>query len=133
MCFCIMFASFLMDFDLHVGVIFHVFCITSSSVDFTCICHYVFKEFYVFFEVFMLISVVLSIKLLNSHVYIYIYIYIIFMSRRMRTTRTNKKMFAHTGKMHANTQKMFATNAPKTLLWLAWLYPSSHVARAWCA
>ena len=63
MCFYIVFSCFFYGFRLlfwrHVGVTFHVFCITFSSIDFTRICHQLCKELYIFFEVFLLISVVL--------------------------------------------------------------------------
>ena len=57
--FCIVSACFSMDFDLHVGVIFHMFCILFSSIDFTWICHQFCKDFHIFVEVLLLISIVL--------------------------------------------------------------------------
>ena len=43
----------------HVGVIFNVFCIIVSSIDSTWIVHQFCKDFYVFFVIFLLISMVL--------------------------------------------------------------------------
>ena len=65
MCFCIVF-SYIFDrfrppFWHHVGVIFNVFCITFSSIDFSRICHQFFKDVYRLFEVFLLISKVLHL------------------------------------------------------------------------
>ena len=63
MFFCIVFSclfdGFRSPFWLHVGIIFHVFCITFSSIDFRWNCHQFCKDFHVIFEVLLLISMVL--------------------------------------------------------------------------
>ena len=58
-CFFMFFDGFRLPFWRHVGVIFHVFCITFSSIDFRRNCIQFCKDLYVFFEVFLLISMVL--------------------------------------------------------------------------
>ena len=58
-CFFMFFDGFRPPFWRHVGVIFHVFCITFSSIGSTWIFHQFCKDFYMFFEVFLLISMVL--------------------------------------------------------------------------
>ena len=43
------FDGFRPPFWRHVGIIFHVFCITFSSIDSTRICHQFCKDFYIYF------------------------------------------------------------------------------------
>ena len=63
MFFCIVFLCifdrFRPPFWHHAGVVFNFFCITFSSINFRWNCHQFCKDSYVFFEVFLLISMVL--------------------------------------------------------------------------
>ena len=58
--FCIVFSCFFDGFGspfwLHVGIIFHVFCMIVSSIDSTLIFHQFCEDFFMFVEVFVLFS-----------------------------------------------------------------------------